>query len=69
MNCSTCHNGVATGTGSPSTNSAIVGPALHVNGVKNVAVGGTYSGTTVRFTWNATTRGCSNISCHGNQTW
>ena len=40
-----------------------------MNGVKNVAVGGTYSGTTVRFTWNATTRGCSNISCHGNQTW
>ena len=69
MNCSTCHNGVATGTGNPSTNSAIVGPTLHVNGVNNVVFGGTYSGRAVTATFNATTHGCSSISCHGNETW
>jgi hypothetical protein len=69
INCSTCHNGIATGTGSPSTNATIVGPALHVNGVNNVVFGGTYSGRAVTATFNAATHGCSSISCHGNETW
>jgi predicted CxxxxCH...CXXCH cytochrome family protein len=68
FNCSHCHNGIATGTGRTSTNAAIVNPASHVNGVKNVVFGGTYNRRTVTGSWNATTRTCT-VSCHGSETW
>ncbi len=67
FNCSHCHNGIATGTGSPSTNATVSGPALHVNGAKNVVFGGTYNGQTVTGTFSGGR--CSNLACHGNQTW
>jgi hypothetical protein len=66
LNCSNCHNGIATGSGNPSTNATIVGPALHVNGTKNVVFGGTYSGNTVSGSFN---NGNCTISCHGSETW
>lgn len=72
-NCSHCHAGIATGSAyaPPVTNGAIVGPALHVNGSRNVVFGGFYvgfrvqgypAGTTIR--WDPATRTCSNVSCH-----
>jgi predicted CxxxxCH...CXXCH cytochrome family protein len=68
ISCATCHAGIATGTGNPSTNAAITGPTLHVNGVKNVAFGGTYNGNTVSGTYTPSTRNCA-VSCHGSETW
>jgi len=53
-NCSLCHNQTA------SSSSVISNPANHVNCVRNV------SGN---FTYNPTTRVCSNNSCHGTETW
>ncbi|MHB8877074.1 MAG: CxxxxCH/CxxCH domain c-type cytochrome [Myxococcaceae bacterium] len=54
LNCTTCHpdaNGTA---------SAILQPALHINGIKDVSpVGGT---------WDGTTRTCT-PACHGPETW
>ncbi|HET8724418.1 MAG TPA: CxxxxCH/CxxCH domain-containing protein [Anaeromyxobacteraceae bacterium] len=68
-NCGNCHNGIATGTGNPSTNATITGPTLHVNGTKNVALGGTYgSSVTLTGTFNPTTQNCSATYCHGNFT-
>jgi predicted CxxxxCH...CXXCH cytochrome family protein len=71
-NCQHCHSGIATGTGYPSANAALVpaGVALHVNGAKNLAFGGTYSGraVTMTVTRNGTTITC-NGSCHGSKTW
>ena len=64
FNCSDCHNGIATGTG--STNAAIVGPALHVNGVKNVVIAPANA-----ITYTAGTRTCSG-TCHSKShsyTW
>jgi predicted CxxxxCH...CXXCH cytochrome family protein len=67
VNCSICHNNIATGSGAsaPITNGNIVNKSLHVNGVRNVVFG-------VPATWNpAPTAGnaaagtCSNVACHG----
>ncbi|MEI7704398.1 MAG: CxxxxCH/CxxCH domain-containing protein [Deltaproteobacteria bacterium] len=57
FNCSDCHSGIATGTG--ASNAAIVGPALHVNGVKNVVIAPANA-----ITYTAATRRC-NGTCHG----
>jgi predicted CxxxxCH...CXXCH cytochrome family protein len=59
LNCSDCHSGIASGTGDPSTNAAIVGPASHVNGVKDVVFA---PANPVTFT--ASTKRCSG-TCHG----
>lgn len=53
--CASCHGGVMTAP------NAISGPALHVNGVKDVRFG---TGT-----WNASSRTCSSVGCHGTETW
>jgi predicted CxxxxCH...CXXCH cytochrome family protein len=66
LNCLNCHNGIATGTGNPSTNAALVGSALHVNGTKNVVFGGTFLGAPVTGTWTGTN--CT-VFCHGSETW
>ncbi len=53
--CAVCHNRTVNYSG------AIIDATLHVNCAKDV------SGP---FTWNAGTRGCSNIAgCHGSETW
>lgn len=54
--CAYCHDGVM------SAPDAISGPTLHVNGTKNVQFGGPG-------TWNASTKTCSNVGCHGTETW
>ncbi len=56
INCRECHNTVTSGT-----SMAITGPALHINGVKDVALrsGGT---------WNSATKSC-NPACHGDEDW
>ena len=59
FNCSDCHSGIATGTGNPSTNAAIAGPSLHVNGAKNVVFAPANP-----VTFNATSKAC-NGTCHG----
>ncbi len=59
FNCSECHNGIASGTG--STNAAITGPTLHVNGAVNVVFTPTLSFTS---TGTGTSRRC-NGACHG----
>ncbi|HEU4384842.1 MAG TPA: CxxxxCH/CxxCH domain-containing protein [Anaeromyxobacteraceae bacterium] len=60
-NCSTCHNGIATGSGTsaPITNGAVVGKASHVNGVVDVILvtGRTWDGTG----WFS---GCGTGVCH-----
>jgi hypothetical protein len=66
FNCLLCHNGIATGTGNPSANAALVNATLHVNGTKDVVFGGTFLGGPVTGTWNGTT--CA-PSCHGSETW
>jgi len=66
FNCSECHSGIATGTG--ASNATIVGPALHVNGTKNVIIA---SGLSITVTKTGTTVSCSG-SCHGKShgyTW
>jgi predicted CxxxxCH...CXXCH cytochrome family protein len=71
-NCQHCHSGIATGTGYPSANAALVpaGIALHVNGAKNLAFGGTYSGRAVTMTVTRSgTRITCTGSCHGSKTW
>jgi predicted CxxxxCH...CXXCH cytochrome family protein len=67
VTCATCHSGVATGT---TTTAAIVGPALHVDGKKDVAFSGTYGGRTVSMTVtrSGTSLSCSG-SCHSSKTW
>jgi len=54
LNCRECHNTVATTT-------AITGPALHINGVKDVSLrlGGT---------WNGTAKSCD-PACHDAESW
>ena len=66
LNCLNCHNGIATGSGNPSTNATIVGPALHVNGTKNVVFGGTFGGSGVSGSFS---NGNCTITCHGTETW
>jgi predicted CxxxxCH...CXXCH cytochrome family protein len=69
INCLMCHNGIATGTGNPSTNATLVNAALHMNATKNVVFGGTFLGRPVTGTWNGTS--CSGLatSCHGSEDW
>jgi predicted CxxxxCH...CXXCH cytochrome family protein len=62
MGCYICHFTVVDST------RAVVNPALHVNGSKNVSFGGTYDSRAVTGTWNATNRSCS-ISCHSGESW
>jgi predicted CxxxxCH...CXXCH cytochrome family protein len=61
--CYVCHNAVL------NSSKAIIDKTLHVNGVDNVKFGGTYNSRTVTGTWNASTRTCSSLSCHGSETW
>jgi predicted CxxxxCH...CXXCH cytochrome family protein len=63
IGCYVCHNAVV------SSSKAIIDATLHVNGADNVRFGGTYSSRTVTGTWNASTRTCSSLSCHGSETW
>ncbi len=67
VTCATCHSGIATGS---TTTAAIVGPALHVNGTKDLAFSGTYSGRAVSMTVtrSGTSVSCSG-SCHSSKTW
>jgi predicted CxxxxCH...CXXCH cytochrome family protein len=65
FNCSDCHSGIATGT-SAST-AAIVGPALHVNGAKNVVIAPANP-----VTYTASTKRCSGTchsKSHSSLTW
>lgn len=54
--CVECHQSVV------NASMAIIAPGLHVNGTRNVQFlqGGTY---------NPSTRQCSNLACHGTETW
>ncbi|WP_242360177.1 CxxxxCH/CxxCH domain-containing protein [Anaeromyxobacter sp. SG17] len=61
--CTNCHNAVV------NASNGFVDRTLHVNGADNVKLGGTYSGRSVTGTWNASTRSCSSLSCHGSETW
>jgi predicted CxxxxCH...CXXCH cytochrome family protein len=66
VTCATCHSGVATGS---TTTAAIVGPALHVNGVKDLAFSGTYGGRAVTMTVTRGTRVSCSGSCHSSKSW
>jgi len=61
--CWICHNAVVSST------NGFVDKTLHVNGADNVRFGGTYRDRTVTGTWNASTRTCSNLSCHRSESW
>ena len=63
LGCYNCHNAVV------NSSRVIIDKTLHVNGVDNVKFGGTYNSRTVTGTWNASTRTCSSLSCHGSETW
>jgi predicted CxxxxCH...CXXCH cytochrome family protein len=63
VGCYNCHNAVV------NSSRAIVDKTLHVNGADNVKFGGTYNSRTVTGTWNATSRSCSSLSCHGSESW
>ena len=67
LNCSYCHNGIATGsgTGAPVTNAAIVGTTLHVNGVRDVVFPSSFTGATWIPGATPGTGTCNNILCHG----
>jgi len=52
-----------------SSTNGFVDKTLHVNGADNVRFGGTYRDRTVTGTWNASTRTCSNLSCHRSESW
>lgn len=70
LDCTYCHNGIATGSGSsaPVTNATIVGKTLHVNGVRDVVFPSSF--TTASFVPGPTpgTGTCNNILCHGSGT-
>jgi predicted CxxxxCH...CXXCH cytochrome family protein len=63
--CYVCHNSVLTSA------NAFADRTLHVNGVDDVKFGGVWSGEsgTIAGTWNASTRTCSSLSCHGSEGW
>jgi predicted CxxxxCH...CXXCH cytochrome family protein len=61
--CYVCHNAVVTAS------NAIADATLHVNGAKDVRLGGTWSGNSITGTWTAGARTCSNLSCHGSKSW
>jgi len=54
LKCSSCHGCVV------NSSQNIISTTLHQNGSKNVC------GT---LTWNAGTKQCSNVGCHGTKTW
>jgi predicted CxxxxCH...CXXCH cytochrome family protein len=74
-NCSFCHFNIATGSGAavPIANGAIVGQALHVNGLRNVVFQlspGTATWTPAPTPTNAAAGTCSNVGCHsGTRSW
>lgn len=55
MRCSECHGDVV------NANMAVINAGLHVNGAREVKM--------AQGTYNAATRGCSNLACHENETW
>ena len=61
--CYNCHNAVV------DSSNGFVDAALHVNGAKDVRFGGTRNSQAVSGTWSAATRTCSNLSCHGSESW
>ncbi len=52
-----------------NSSKAVIDKTLHLNGADNVKFGGTYNSRTVTGTWNATSRSCSTLSCHGSESW
>lgn len=52
--CATCHAKTV------DSKNTIISTTFHKNGTKDV------SGT---FTWDSSTKGCSNIGCHSSKTW
>jgi len=56
MNCSDCHSGVVNSAGS------IINSSLHIDGERSVNMpsGGT---------WSPTQQRCSNLACHGSESW
>jgi predicted CxxxxCH...CXXCH cytochrome family protein len=56
--CANCHGAGYSATG--------VNAATHVDGVKGVTFGGTWSGRTVSGTFSG---GACSVSCHGSETW
>ncbi len=69
-NCSYCHSGIATGSGTvaPVTNGAIVGKTLHVNGTRDVvfSIGGGATWNPAPTPTDAAAGSCSNVLCHGS---
>jgi predicted CxxxxCH...CXXCH cytochrome family protein len=63
LRCTNCHNAVVSST------NAIVDKALHLNGAKNVKLGGAWGSRTVTGTWTPSTKTCSSLSCHGSERW
>ena len=63
IGCYVCHNAVV------NSSKAVIDKTLHVNGADNVKFGGTYNSRTVTGTWNATSKSCSSLSCHGSESW
>lgn len=55
MRCSQCHGDVV------DANMGVINAALHVNGAREVKM--------AQGTYNAATRQCSNLACHGTETW
>lgn len=55
MRCSECHGDVV------NANMGIINPGLHVNGAHEVKM--------AQGTFSAATRRCSNLACHGTETW
>jgi hypothetical protein len=55
MRCSECHGDVV------NANMVVINAGLHVNGAREVKM--------AQGTYNATTRQCSNLACHENETW
>ena len=55
MRCSECHGDVV------NAQRAIIAPLLHVNGLHEIKM--------AAGTFNATTRTCTNLACHGSEAW
>lgn len=54
LGCSTCHSGTV------DSSNKIISTTLHKNGTKDV------KGS---FTWNASSKSCSSVGCHGTKSW
>lgn len=55
MRCSECHGDVV------NANMGVINAGLHINGAREVKM--------AQGTYNAATRQCSNLACHGTETW